>query len=389
MADYEVSKLMWMGIVVALAAGVFTIAQPNIKTESQTVLDKVAQVVNGIDTKSDTPPTSDSKEHVASTSTLNLDIARHPMTASDIKSVIDVLPNGGFKNISLRLGDAQHLMYKSEYLKNSNSEALSIKEIKDIVSYAKSKNITVIPDLDSPGHANALLAALKESHPDVYDKVAMDEGTLDYTTPEAESLMKTLYDEVFDAFSGQSTQAFVVGADEVPGGQDLYSNSLLPFINNLGDYANSKGFTPILWNDAVLKRDVSKLSKNFSIFYWAQGTHAPADMMPELVKSTSTVQDYNKAGIKVINANDYANTFGINNIGNKGAEDYFLDYLQNTSNPTLFDEIVDNEGQWWTKESLDNHGMVVSLWGENSDGITSQQITDFVARIKLPTVPTN
>lgn len=389
MADYEISKIMWIGIVVALAAGVFRIAQPNIKHETNAVLDKVAQIANGINTKPDTPPTSESKEHVATTSTLNLDIARHPMTASDIKSLIDVLPNGGFKNLSLRLSDAQHLMYKSDYLKNSNPEALSIDELKEIVNYAKSKNIIVIPDLDSPGHANAILAALKDSHPDVYAKVAMDAGTLDYTASESESLMKTLYDEILPVFSGQTTQAFVVGADEVPGGQDLYSNSLLPFLNNLGDYVNSKGFAPILWNDAVLKRDVPKLSKNFSIFYWAQGTHAPASMMPELVKFTSTVQDFNQEGIKVINANDYANTFGINNIGNKGAEDYFLNYLQNTSNPTLFDEIIDNEGQWWTKESLDNHGMVVSLWGENSDGITSQQIIDFVARIKLPAVPTN
>lgn len=389
MADYEISKIMWVGIVVALAAGVFTIAQPNIKHETKTVLDNVAAVANSTSTNANSPQTSSSIAHVSTTSTLNLDIARHPMTASDIKSVIDVLPNGGFKNLSLRLGDVQHLMYKSDYLKNSNPEALSIDELKDIVNYAKSKNIIVIPDLDSPGHANAILTALKASHPDVYAKVAMDAGTLDYTAPESESLMKKLYDEILPAFSGQTTQAFVVGADEVPGGQDLYSNSLLPFINTLGDYAASKGFAPILWNDAVLKRDVSKLSKNFSIFYWSQGTHAPASSLPDLVKSTATVQDYNSAGIKVINANDYANTFAISNIGNKGDEDYFLNYLENTSNPTLFNEIVDNQSQWWTKESLDNHGMVVSLWGENSDGITSQQITDFVARIKLPAVPTN
>lgn len=383
MANYEISKIMWIGIVVAIAAGVFTTSQPNIKHKTKAVLDKVAVVENGIDTKSDMPPTSNSKEHVATTSTLNLDIARHPMTANDIKSVIDVLPNGGFKNLSLRLSETQSLMYKSDYLKNSNTEALSIDKLKEIVNYAKSKNIIVIPDLDSPGHANAILAALKDSHHDVYAKVAMDAGTIDYTAAESESLMKKLYDEILPVFSGQTTQAFVVGSDEVPGGQDLYSNSLLPFINTLGDYVNSKGFAPILWNDAVLKRDVSKLSKNFSIFYWSQGTHAPASALPDLVKSTTTVQDYNSAGIKVINANDYANTFGINNIGNKGAEDYFLDYLQNTSNPTLFNEIVNNQRQWWTKESLDNHGRVVSLWGENSDGITSQQIIDFVARIRL------
>lgn len=383
MADYEVSKLMWIAIVVALAATIFAIAKPEIKNNTTNVLDHISAVVKDVDVPIDT---THSRDHVADSPTLNLDTARHPMTASEIKGVIDVMPNVGFKNLSLRLADTQHLIYKSEYLKNTNSEALSIDELKDIVAYANGKDITVIPDLDSPGHATALLAAVKASHPDVYDKVAMDENTIDYTAPESIDLMKTLYDEVFEAFKGQEVQSFVVGADEVPGGQDLYSNSLLPFINELGDYANSKGFSPIIWNDAILKRDVPKLSKNFSVYYWSQGAHVSGDLT-ERAKYTPTVKDFDDAGIKVINGNDYANTFGISKIGNQGAEDYFFDYLKNTTNPTLFDEIVGSGSDWNKHEDLSYHGILISLWGEDSDNITGSQIKDFVSRIELPAVP--
>ncbi len=46
MADYEVSKLMWIGIVVALATSVFTIAQPQISSLTNGALNTVSKVVN-------------------------------------------------------------------------------------------------------------------------------------------------------------------------------------------------------------------------------------------------------------------------------------------------------------------------------------------------------
>lgn len=46
MADYEVSKLMWMGIVVALATSMFVIAKPQISSLTNGAFDKVSQVVN-------------------------------------------------------------------------------------------------------------------------------------------------------------------------------------------------------------------------------------------------------------------------------------------------------------------------------------------------------
>lgn len=50
MADYEVSKIMWVAIVVALAASIFVIAKPQISTLAGTAFDNVENVVKGIDT---------------------------------------------------------------------------------------------------------------------------------------------------------------------------------------------------------------------------------------------------------------------------------------------------------------------------------------------------
>ena len=47
MADAEVSKIMWIAIVVALAAVIFAIAKPQITQLAKDVFAKVAEVVNG------------------------------------------------------------------------------------------------------------------------------------------------------------------------------------------------------------------------------------------------------------------------------------------------------------------------------------------------------
>lgn len=54
MADYEVSKIMWMAIVVALAASIFIIAKPQVQTQANEVFDKVGTVVDKIKTGNDT-----------------------------------------------------------------------------------------------------------------------------------------------------------------------------------------------------------------------------------------------------------------------------------------------------------------------------------------------
>lgn len=55
MADYEVSKIMWVAIVVAVAASIFVIAKPQITTLADSAFANVENVVKGIDTGDTTP----------------------------------------------------------------------------------------------------------------------------------------------------------------------------------------------------------------------------------------------------------------------------------------------------------------------------------------------
>ncbi|NCE77389.1 BspA family leucine-rich repeat surface protein, partial [Anaerotruncus sp. X29] len=48
MADYEVSKIMWVAIVVALAASIFVVAKPQIKTLANSTFGQISSIAEGI-----------------------------------------------------------------------------------------------------------------------------------------------------------------------------------------------------------------------------------------------------------------------------------------------------------------------------------------------------
>lgn len=383
MGENEQGGMLRMIVVVVLIVlamlGVFT-SVIALSHHSSATSDNTA---SSITTANEINDATVSQKLMKNSGVINLDIARHPMSVSELKQVVDQISKNGFTQLSLNMGDNTHLMYQSEYLKNDDSVALSIDDIRLLVSYANSKDVYILPGLDSPGHAGAILTALQSSHPDVYAKVKMDAETLDYTNAESQTLLKKLYEELLPAFDGQSQKSFLLGADEVPGNDDTIK-SLTPYLNNLGSYLRGKGYNTIIWNDAIIKSEVPKLSSSFTVWYWAQGGHHNSDY-DTLVKTRASVKDFTAAGFSVVNANDYANTYQIKNIGNSGDESYFLNYLKNTTTSSRFNEIVDGQQQWWTEEpSVGNDGMIVSLWGEDSGGISNSSIISFLGRIQLP-----
>lgn len=372
---------MWWTIVAVVLGGI--LFSGFLFFTSNNFTPKLSEKMNALANVSNFADAKAAQKKMNGSGIINLDIARHPMSLSELEQAVDQISKNGFTQLELNMGDNEHLMYKSDYLKNTDAAALSIADIQVLVAYATNKGVTILPGLDSPSHAGAILKALQVSHPDVYNKVRLDDNTLDYTTTDSSDLMKILYAELLPAFDNQLAKSFVVGADEVPG-NDTTIAYMTPYLNILGNYLRSKGYNVIIWNDSIIKSEVAKLSNNYTIWYWVQGGRHTTDYA-SLVATRASVKDFVKAGFSVVNANDYANMFQISNIGNTGDETYFLDYLKNTTSASRFDEIVDNQQQWWTEEpSVGNKGMVISLWGENSDGIANSDIINFLGRIQLP-----
>lgn len=108
---------------------------------------------------------------------LNLDCVRHFMTTDFIKRYIDLLAYYKFNVFHWHLTDDQGWRIQiKKYPKLTEIGAWRIgpdgkkyggyytqKEIKEIVAYAKSRFITVVPEIEMPGHCQASLAAYPEN----------------------------------------------------------------------------------------------------------------------------------------------------------------------------------------------------------------------------------
>jgi hexosaminidase len=155
---------------------------------------------------------------------LMIDAARHFQPVDVIKRNLDAMASMKMNVFHWHLADDQG--WRIEMKKHPRLNELATdgsyytqEEIKNIVKYADERGILVVPELDVPGHASALLTA----YPEIGSKLASDEAysikrnsgiynsTLDPTNPKTYELLSEIFDEVCPLFPGDY---FHIGGDE-------------------------------------------------------------------------------------------------------------------------------------------------------------------------------
>lgn len=158
-------------------------------------------------------------------------------------------------------------------------------EVKDIVAYAAQRHITVIPEIEMPGHAQAAISAYPElgctgEAIDVATKWGIFEDIY-CAKNETFTFLETVLDEVIDLFPGPYIH---IGGDEAPKAHwescancqgVIQKNGLADehelqsyFITRIEAYINSKGKQIIGW-DEILE---GGLAPNATVMSW-RGTH--------------------------------------------------------------------------------------------------------------------
>jgi len=125
-----------------------------------------------------------------------LDVARHFISIEDVKHYIDQMGSLKFNYLHLHLSDDQgwrieikswpkltEIGGKTE-VGGTEGGFFTQEDYTEIVKYAADRFITVVPEIDMPGHTNAALAAYAELNPGVNlpdgDFATMTEGKIDF-----------------------------------------------------------------------------------------------------------------------------------------------------------------------------------------------------------------
>jgi hexosaminidase len=158
-------------------------------------------------------------------------------------------------------------------------------EIREIIRYATERHITIVPEVDLPGHFGAALAAYPhlgctKEEMEVRTEWGIFKDVACIGSQETREFLHNVLDEFCGLFPGPYIH---LGGDEVETeqweacpecqrvkeennlGNFAGLNSLI--MNDLGAYLKQKGKTPIVWNEALQ----ATLDKRTVIMHWTPG----------------------------------------------------------------------------------------------------------------------
>lgn len=238
---------------------------------------------------------------------LHLDVSRHFFTVEEIKRFIDLMSYYKFNTFHWHLTDDQgwrieikkypklteigawrdstvdnhYTTVPRTYTKARYGGFYTQEQIKDVVAYAEAKYVTIVPEIEMPGHARAALAAYPE-----YSCTGKAQGVeglwgifddIFCSKPASIQFLKDILDEVIPLFPGQYIH---IGGDEAPKTrwhscpkcQDIMKENHLKdehelqsyFIRQMDAYVTAKGKKIIGW-DEILE---GGLSPNAAVMSW-------------------------------------------------------------------------------------------------------------------------
>ena len=243
----------------------------------------------------------------------HLDCGRKYFSVSEIEGIIDQLAENHYTHLELAFGNngLRFLLdkmpvgtYTSDQVKTALTQGnatysqnkgtantmLSQTDMDAIISYAKGKDISIIPLMNAPGHMDAVIYAMQNLG---MSGVSYNQSTttIDVTNSAAVDFTKKLLQLYVDYFAGKGCEYFNMGADEYA--NDIYKTGDMGFgqlinakqygqfaeyVNSIAAIIENAKMTPMAFNDGIYYDETTvndnkqvTFDKNIVICYWTSG----------------------------------------------------------------------------------------------------------------------
>lgn len=210
-----------------------------------------------------------------------LDVARHFFTPGEVKTYIDQLATWKMNVLHLHLSDDQGWRIEIKSWPNlavhggqtevggGEGGYFTQEQYSDIVKYAQDRFITVIPEIDMPGHTNAALSSYPELNvggkaTELYTGIKVGFSSLD---TKSETTYKFVDDVIRELAALTPGDYFHIGGDE---SHATRISDYIPFVNRVQEIAISYGKMVLGWDEIAL----SDLKPNTIVQYWARADNA-------------------------------------------------------------------------------------------------------------------
>ena len=327
-------------------------------------------------------------EKLAKNKVISIDAGRKYFTLDQLKRIVYKASELGYSDVHLLLGNdglrfllddmiitANGKTYTSDDVKNAiiqgtkayyddpNGTALTQAEVTELIEYAKSKGIGLIPAINSPGHMDAMLVAMEKlgiKNPQAhFDKVS--KTTMDLRNEEAMNFVKALIGKYMDFFAGK-TKIFNFGTDEyandATSAQGWYYLKWYQLYGKFAEYANTlaamakeRGLQPMAFNDGFYYEDKDdvEFDKDVIISYWSKGWWGYNLATPQYLASK---------GYKLLNTNgDWYYVLG----NHKPDEAYPLSKAVENSGKVPFNQLASTK---YPEVDLPTVGSMLAIWAD-------------------------
>lgn len=210
-----------------------------------------------------------------------LDVARHFFQVEEVKRYIDHLAVYKFNALHLHLSDDQGWRIEikswpkltthggSTQVGGGNGGFFTQDQYKDIVAYAADRFITIVPEIDMPGHTNAALASYAELNCDgkateLYSGIEVGFSSL---CTDKEITYKFIDDVVRELAEITPGPYIHIGGDE---SHATPLEDYIPFINRVQDIVIKYDKKVMGWDEVAH----ASLAPNSIIQYWAKAENA-------------------------------------------------------------------------------------------------------------------
>lgn len=210
-----------------------------------------------------------------------IDVSRHFFGVEDIKRVMEFLAYYKMNMLHLHLSDDQGWRIEikswpnlavhggSTQVGGGKGGYYTQEQYSELVKYGQERYITIIPEIDMPGHTNAALAAYAELNCDGNARELYTGTEVGFSTfcTKSEITYKFIDDVVKELASITPGPYIHVGGDE---SHATKKEDYIPFMNRVQDIVKSHGKTVIGWDEIAL----SELRPGSIAQNWASAENA-------------------------------------------------------------------------------------------------------------------
>ncbi len=210
-----------------------------------------------------------------------LDVARHFFGVADIKHYIDLLAAYKINRLHLHLSDDQGWRIEIKSWPNLTAHGGSTaihgdpggfytqEQYAEIVAYAQSRYITIVPEIDLPGHTNAALASYPELNcdgkaPELYTGMEVGFSSLCID----KEITYEFLDDVIRELAALTPGPYIhIGGDEA---RSTPKDAFKRFIERVEGIVKAQGKNAVCWEEAAQ----CDLSSDSVLQYWTDIQYA-------------------------------------------------------------------------------------------------------------------